>query len=432
MALAFCTGRRQLGAQGIFGGKGGMDLIIRNAVLAQQGELRRADIGISKGRIVAIEAALQADGQVRDAENCLVVPGFIETHIHLDKTCILDRCSIREGTVAEAVRETAAAKRNFTPEDVYARARQTVERCVSHGTMRMRTHVELDPGIGFVAFEAIQQLARDYAWALDLEICVFPQEGLTNYPGTEELLIEGLRRGARTIGAAPYFDTDPRAQIDRIFAIAREHGVDIDMHLDLAETLDHMQIEYVCRKTEEYGWGGRVAVGHVTQLSLLPPERFNAIAVQLADAGVAVTVLPSTDLHLMGRRQDHAIPRGVVPLEPLREHGVTCSLSTNNVLNPFTPYGDGSLIRMANLYANVCHVSRPDHLAGCLDMVTHDAAKLMRLSDYGVTVGAPADLVCIDARDPTEAVATLAQPLWGLKRSRPSFSRTRPVLHRPA
>ncbi|WP_316195741.1 MULTISPECIES: amidohydrolase family protein [unclassified Bradyrhizobium] len=408
-----------------------MDLIIRNASLWCEGETRCTDIGIGDGKIVAIDAALQAGARERDAETCLVVPGLIETHIHLDKTCILDRCRIAEGTVAEAVRETAAAKRNFTTEDVYARAKQTVERCISHGTMRMRTHVELDPGIGMIGYDAIEQLKRDYAWAMDIELCVFPQEGLTNYPGTEELLIEGLRRGARTLGAAPYFDTDPAAQIDRIFAIAREFDVDIDMHLDLAETLDRMQIEYVCRKTEEYGWGGRVAVGHVTQLSLLPPERFNAIAMQLANAGVAVTVLPSTDLHLMGRRQDHAIPRGVVPLEPLRAAGVTCSISTNNVLNPFTPYGDGSLIRMANLYANVCHVSRPDHLAGCLDMITSDAARLMRLGDYGVKLGAPADLVCIDARSPTEAIATLAQPLWGLKRGRPSFTRPRPMLHGP-
>src|SRR5580692_10155848 len=95
--------------------------------------------------------------------------------------------------------------------------------------------------------------------------------------------------------------------------------------------------------------GGRVAVGHVTQMSLLPPERFNEIATRLADAGVAVTILPSTDLHLMGRSHDHAVPRGVVQAEPLRKAGVTCSISTNNVLNPFTPYGDGSLIRMANL-----------------------------------------------------------------------------------
>jgi len=264
---------------------------------------------------------------------------------------------------------------------------------------------------------------------MDVELCVFPQEGLTNNPGTEELLIEGLRRGARAIGAVPYFDTDPRGQIDRIFAIARDFDAEIDMHLDLAETTDGMQIEYVCRKTEEYGWGGRVAVGHATQMSLLPPDRFRAIATKLADAGVAVTILPSTDLHLMGRSHDHAVPRGVVAAEPLREAGVTCSISTNNILNPFTPYGDGSLIRIANLYANVCHVSRPSDLAGCLDMITGAAARLIRLGDYGISIGGPADLVCLDARAPAEAIATLAQPLWGLKRGRASFTRPRPQLY---
>jgi cytosine deaminase len=408
-----------------------MDLIIRNACILQDNELRVVDIGIDGGMIAAIAASLPADAMECDAAGCLVVPGLIETHIHLDKTCILDRCRIEEGTVAEAVRETAAVKRGFTVEDVYARARKTLERCISHGTMRMRTHVELDPGIGMIGLDAISQLARDYAWAVDLEICVFPQEGLTNNPGTEELLIEGLRRGARTIGAAPYFDSDPRAQIDRIFAIARDFDAEIDMHLDLAETTDGMQIEYVCRKTEEVGWGGRVAVGHVTQMSLLPPDRFKAITAQLADAGVAVTVLPSTDLHLMGRSHDHAVPRGVVAVESLREAGVTCSISTNNVLNPFTPYGDGSLIRMANLYANVCHVSRPADLAGCLDMITGAAARLMRLDDYGIRVGAPADLVGIDAHSPAEAISTLAQPLWGIKRGRTSFTRARAQLHPP-
>jgi cytosine deaminase len=133
----------------------------------------------------------------------------------------------------------------------------------------------------------------------------------------------------------------------------------------------------------------------------------------------------------MGRNHDHAVPRGVVPAEPLRKAGVTCSISTNNVLNPFTPYGDGSLIRMANLYANVCHVSRPADLAGCLDMITGSAARLMRLEDYGIAVGGPADLVCLDASNPTDAVATLAQPLWGIKRGRSSFTRARPQLHRP-
>jgi cytosine deaminase len=408
-----------------------MDTIVRNARVLQGAELVVRDIGIRNGRIVALAPELPADAPAIDAEGMLVVPGLIETHIHLDKTCILDRCRIEEGTVQEAVRETSAAKRNFTVEDVYARAKRTLERCIMHGTMRMRTHVELDPGIGMIGFDAIVELARDYAWAIDLELCVFPQEGLTNNPGTEELLIEGLRRGAKAIGAVPYIDTDPRGQIDRIFAIARDHDADIDMHLDLADSTDGMQIEYVCRKTEEYGWGGRVAVGHVTQLSLVDRVRFDSIAVQLARAGVAVTVLPSTDLHLMGRSHDHAVPRGVVRAEPLREAGVTCSISTNNVLNPFTPYGDGSLIRMANLYANVCHVARPADLAGCLDMITASSARLMRLADYGIEEGHPADLVALDAATPAEAIATIAQPLWGMKKGRLSFRRARAELFAP-
>jgi cytosine/creatinine deaminase len=408
-----------------------MDHIVRRARVVQGSELHLVDIGTCDGKIEALAPHVNADAPSTDAEGMLVVPGLIETHIHLDKTCILDRCRTEEGTVTEAVRETSAAKRDFTVEDVYARAKQTLERCILHGTTRMRTHVELDPGIKMIGFEGIEQLARDYAWAIDVEICVFPQEGLTNNPGTEELLIEGLRRGARVIGAVPYIDSDPRAQIDRIFTIARDHDAEIDMHLDLADSTDGMQIEYVCRKTEEYGWGGRVAVGHVTQLSLVDKPRFDSIAAQLARAGVAVTVLPSTDLYLMGRGQDHAVPRGVVRAEPLRKAGVTCSISTNNVLNPFTPYGDGSLMRMANLYANVCHVARPADLAGCLDMITHSSARLMRLADYGIGVGNPADLVAIDAASPDDAIARIAPPLWGMKRGRFSFGHERARLFPP-
>ncbi len=408
-----------------------IDKIVRNAIIVRDGALATVDIGVADGRIVSVAPMLTSDASVLDAGHCLVVPGLIETHIHLDKTCILDRCTIVEGTVAEAVRETAKAKKTFTCEDVYARAESALKRCICHGTMRMRTHVELDPGIKMIGFDAIEQLAKDYRWAINIELCVFPQEGLTDNPGTEELLVEGLRRGARAIGAVPYMDANPRGQIDRIFALAREHDVEIDMHLDLADTTDGMQIDYVCLKTDEYNYGGRVAVGHMTQASLLPKADFDALAARLANAGVAVTILPSTDLHLMGRAFDHAVPRGVVPAEPLRAAGVTCSLSTNNILNPFTPYGDGSLVRMANLYANVCHVARPDEFAGCLDMITHSSARLLRLDDYGIAEGMPADLVAFDAASPDAVVAQLAQPLWGMKRGRRTFTRERAVLHTP-
>ena len=393
--------------------------MVRNARL--DGQI--VDIAVAKGRIAAIRPDLACDAPETDADGRLVVGGLVETHVHLDKTCILDRCPASEGSVAEAVRLTATAKRDFTAEDVYARGRRTLERCICHGTMRMRTHVELDPGIGMRGFEGVQALARDYAWAIDLQICVFPQEGLTDSPGTEDLLIEGLRRGATVIGAAPYCDSDPSGQIDRIFAIARDHDVDIDMHLDMGDTPAGMQVEYVCRKTEEYGWGGRVSVGHATQLSLLEPARFDAVAKQMANAGVALAILPSTDLFLSARAATHAVPRGVAPGHRLLAHGVNCSISTNNVLNPFTPYGDGSLTRMANLYANVTQLGRPGDLSECLAMITTRPAQAMRLADYGVAVGNPADLVVLDATNATSAIAEIAQPQWGMKAGRMTFVR---------
>ena len=139
----------------------------------------------------------------------LVIPGFVETHIHLDKSCILERCPLEQGTLQEAIAAVAAAKRAFTEDDIYARARQTLEKAIVQGTTRMRTHVEVDPRIGLKSFDAIRQLMRDYAWAIDLRICVFPQEGLLNDPGTEELLIAACEQGADLIGGCPYTDTDP-------------------------------------------------------------------------------------------------------------------------------------------------------------------------------------------------------------------------------
>jgi cytosine deaminase len=315
--------------------------------------------------------------------------------------------------------------------DVLARARRTLEKAIVHGTTHVRTHVEVDPGIGLTGFDAIEHLAEAYRWAVDLEICVFPQEGLTNVAGTEELMRAALGRGARVVGAAPYTDPDPRGQIDRVFRMARDFDVDIDMHLDLGDSPEQMDAEYVCELTERHRWGGRVAIGHVTKMALLAPERFDPLARRLADAGVAVTVLPSTDLFLMGRGQRHTSVRGVLAAHELLRHGVNCSLSTNNVLNPFTPFGDCSLVRMANLYANICQVGARDGLRECLEMITSRSARLLRLPDYGIAIGKPADLVVLDCTTREQAVAELAVPLYGFKRGRRSFTRAPAELHRP-
>lgn len=405
------------------------DLILREARIPGRGD-EVVDIAVAGGRIAAIGPGLQMQAPGESLGGRLVVPGFVETHLHLDKACILDRCRV-DGTLADAIAGVAAAKRAFTEADVYARAETVLKKAIPQGTMRIRTHVEVDPRVGLRSFDAIRRLKADYAWAVDLEICVFPQEGLLNDPGTEELLVQACEGGADLIGGCPYTDSDPHAQIARIFEIARRFDLDVDFHLDFDLDPSRMTVEEVCRQADLHRWGGRVAVGHVTKLSAIPASRLAEVATRLRSAGVAVTVLPSTDLYLMGRGHDHNVPRGVTPAHRLMEQGVTCSLATNNVLNPFTPFGDASLIRMANLYANVAQIGRPADLAACLDMVTGDAARLMNLEDYGIAVGNPADLVVLDATTPAGAVAELAQPLFGLKRGRRSFTRAAPVLYPP-
>ncbi len=408
-----------------------MDLIIRNARVADGIDQPPVDIGVDKGRIAAIEPGLAAEGEELDVGGRLVTAGFVETHIHLDKSCILERCKSERGDLDEAIEEVANAKKSFTPEDVYARGKRTLEKCILNGTTHMRTQLEVDPVVGLRGLEGVLPLRDEYKWAIDIEICIFPQEGLLNNPGTDALMLEALGKGGAVVGAAPYTDSDPHGQIDRIFEIAREFDIDIDMHLDFGPDASDLDLDYVCELTDRFGYGDRVAIGHVTKLSAADPVRFGESARRMADSGVALTVLPSTDLFLMGRHMDHNVMRGVTAVHKLRHSGVNCSLSSNNVLNPFTPFGDCSLIRMANLYANICQVGARGDIVECYEMITNRSAELMRLDDYGLEVGKAADLVVLDCADRATAVAELVPPLWGFKRGRRTFTRRPAEMHRP-
>ncbi|MGD9883719.1 MAG: amidohydrolase family protein [Reyranella sp.] len=410
------------------------DLVLRDARLSDFGpDQPSIDIGVKDGRIAALAPGL--GGTAREQMQVggrLVSAGFVETHIHLDKSCILGRC---EGETARfphrAMERTSAVKHTFTVEDVIERASGTLEKCISHGCTRMRTHVEVDPKVGLRGLEGVRALIERYAWAIDLEICVMPQEGLTNNPGTDELMIAALRNGATVVGAAPNYDTDRPAQIRRVFEMAREFDVDIDMHLDSGASAEELDTLLVCELTEKYGWGGRVAIGHVSKLASMRQPDMDKVARRMSDAGVALTVLTATDLYLGGRHTDHNVPRNVVDANRLAELGVVCSIASNNILNPFTPFGDGQLLRQVNLQAIVTQRGSDDEVRAAWDMTTSAAARLMRLEDYGIAVGAPADLVVLDAPDPVTALRTVAPVLAAYKRGRRTVTREPARLHRP-
>lgn len=405
------------------------DLLIRNASLEYtDGPI---DIGISGETIAAIGSNLVCEAiETIDAEGAFASCGFTDSHIHLDKACILDRCSICEGTLAEAVRETAVAKAGFTEADVYARAARVVEKAIVNGTMRMRTFAEIDPRAGMRSFEAIKRIRADYAFAVDIEICAFAQDGLTNEPETFAMLDQALADGADLIGGAPYIDPDPRGQIRMIFDLAQKYDVAVDFHLDFDLAPERSNLPAVIEETMSRGYQGRVSLGHMTSLSALSPDDLRAVAQQLKAAGIAVTVLPSTDLFLNGRNFDRLVPRGVAPAHVLAAEGVLTSIASNNILNPFTPYGDASLIRMANLYANVAQLSRRTDMQLAFDMIGPLAAGNLEKAK-GIAVGELADLILIDCRNREQAIRENARVIFGCKRGRKTFEAPRPVILRP-
>ncbi len=357
----------------------------------------------------------------------LVVPGFVDAHVHLDKALLAERTPSREGTLAEAIRVTGEAKRRFTVEDIRARARAVLDLAVAHGTTAMRSHVEVDPIVGLKGLEALLPLREEYRDRLDLQLCAFAQEGILKARGTEGLLRDALRSGADLVGGCPYNDTDGPAQIDIVFALAREFGTAADFHLDFFDEPEHLHIRYVAEKTIREGWQGRVAVGHLTELAACDETEQARLIGLIREAGIAVITLPATDLYLMGRRDARNVRRGLTPVKRLLAAGVTVAAATNNVQNAFTPVGNADPLLLAYLLVVAAHMGAEAEMAAVLDMLTVAPARILGRADHAIAVGAPADLVVLEARSVAEAVGTLPPRRWVLKTGRITVDRTTPT-----
>jgi cytosine deaminase len=343
---------------------------------------------------------------------------LVESHIHLDKVLLSERAPSLEGTLAEAIRVTGEAKRHFTVEDIRLRARAVLDMAVRHGTTAMRSHVEVDPIVGLKGLEALLPLKREYAPALDLQLCAFAQEGILQAQGTEALLGEALRGGADLVGGCPYNDTDPHTHIDIVLRLAKEFGVDADFHVDFFDEPQHLDVRYVAEQTLRQGWQGRVAVGHLTELAALAPEEQDPIITSLLDAGIGVIVLPATDLYLMGRRDVRNVRRGLAPIKRLLAAGVPVAAASNNVRNAFTPVGTANLTLMGYLLTVGAHMGTRQEIQQALAMVTEYPARILRLADYGLRVGGQADLILWNTQRHEEIITALATPHLVIKRGR--------------
>lgn len=281
------------------------------------------------------------------------------------------------------------------------------------------------------SFEALKRVKQDYAFAIDIELCAFAQEGLTQEMETYELVRQALQQGADLVGGCPYTDPNPDRHIELIFDLAEEFDINVDFHLDFDLNPAQSGIPKIVEQTLRRNYQGRVSIGHVNKLSAMPPNRRAQLAKQLHQADIALTVLPATDLLMMGQDHTHLIPRGVVNANELHALGLTTTISSNNILNAFTPYGDASLVRMANMYANIAQLTTDADIRATYEMITTNAAKLLA-KQARLRVGGPATFVLLEATSAVDVIRTIAQPLLGYKNGRPTFVNQKATLHRPA
>lgn len=382
-----------------------MDLKITNARLPERDGTW--EIAIADGYITNIAQTIATPAfQTLDANGKLVISGLVDAHFHLDKALLLNRAPAITGTFQEALTETLRLKQSFTAEDIQARARQAIEQAIAFGITAMRSHVEVDRSVGLTGIKALLPLKQEYAWGMTLQLAVFAQEGITQHEGMVGLLREAIALGGDVIGSAPYVDPDPKRNIQIVFDTAQEFDCDVDFHLDFLDDDAPLLLPVVIQETLKRGWQGRVCLGHMTKLAGLPPEELQAIAPSLQAAEISILALPASDLYMMARKDTHHVRRGVAPIHTLAGLGVNVGLATNNVQNLFTPFGDGDVLKICTLLAQVLQMGTTASHALCLEMATTRAAKAIGLHKYGLMPGCVADLVILDVETVTEAIAT--------------------------
>lgn len=401
-----------------------LDILIKNARLNDNEET--TDIGIKDGSITMLDHNI-TDGaeKIIDAEGRVVSPGFVESHLHLDKALIADRKPNMSGTLKEAIEVTAELKPTFTEEDIYERAKNALEMIIPRGITHIRTHAEFDPAQGFTGFNTIMKLKEEYKNLVDIQVVAFPQEGIFKAPGTEELMYEAMDMGADVVGGIPYNDLSANEHIDKVFEIAKKYDKPVDLHQDFSDEADHMSIDYLARKTIQEGYQGRVSVGHLTALHALPDEELQPIIKLMAEANISVMALPATDLHLGSRNDEYNVRRAVTPIRKLRDGGVNVCIASNNIRNAFTPYGNGDILQTAMLAIPVGHLGGASDLPTVLPMITDNPAKALGLKDYGVKVGCKADLVILDTKVKEHAIIDIPERLYVIKNGRVTVENTR-------
>ena len=381
-----------------------MNWMITNATLP--GRPGRWSLAIESGRIAEVgegasgASAFGTRAGAWDAKGRLVSAAFVDPHLHVDKALTADRVddAVAPVDLQAAIRAMRVLKTAFTAVDVAARATHALEMGLAHGTTVARTNCEADLFVELRAVDGMQAAAGRLAGRVDLQIVAFPQEGWFETPGTLESgagywVGRAVERGVRIVGGnvnKRVWPSDPERQVDDTFDLAGRHDCDIDYHLDNWDDAEVFTLPYVARKTIAHGWQGRVAVSHIPSLSCVSDAAAADAIDAVVAAGISVCVLP-TRIRL-------------TRVLELIEAGANVVCGTDNLRDPFVRFGDGDPLKALLLLAQITNQLHNAGLERLWATMTDAAARMLRLTDYGLIAGRAADLVVFDAQSVPEAI----------------------------
>jgi cytosine/creatinine deaminase len=361
------------------------------------------DVLIAGDRIAATgAAAVSPAARVVDLTGMVLLPAPAEAHAHLDKALLGGAAANPDGTLSGALR--AMQTMPMSRDDILTRARRAAAIALRHGFTAIRSHVDVDLAGRRPGLEALAELRHELRDVLDLQIVGLVRGSVAGADGSgqRERLRAALAGGCDVVGGAPWRGEDADGSIRELTAAAADAGLPIDLHLDETTDAGTLNLVSYLRRVEQLGLGGRATASHCVSLGQQDPGQAREVARALAGAGVALVVLPQTNLGLQGRGLATRVPRALAPIGLLEEAGVLVAAGGDNWRDPFNPVGRIDPMETASLLVSAGHLTA----ARAYDLVAVAARALLGLPPAALRTGQVADLLAIGASDLPEAVAS--------------------------
>lgn len=409
-----------------------MDLVIRNAISDTTG--RPIEVGITDGIITNIaESGLTSGAQDIDAGGGMLSPAFLESHFHLENALLWDGVINQSGTLHEAIELYAGVKKQLTVEDIVNRAGQALRAAAANGTLWLRSHVDIDHIAKLTILQGVVAAREKFGDMVTIQLVAFPQLGLARNPKAVDTMWQAMENGCDLVGGMPHGEqdmADAARHIEIAFEIAQHYNVDIDMHIDETDNPYWHSLELLAEKTIETGWQGRVTAGHCCAMSAWDDALAERVIEKVKRAGLHIITNAPINLMLEGRGHGYPKPRGIARVKQLLEAGVNVVCGQDDLQNMFYSYGKMDPLEVALITAHAAHLAAPNEIQAAFDMPRYNAARLWGLNHYGVTVGAEANLVVIDARTAVDALRRQPDRRYVIKKGKVlSQTRTNTIWH---